>query len=149
MLVYGETDLMKLAAVIVICVIGLGTAFAQLPQPAHTTGDAGDFEPSQMLDGPEAAATPTPAEAPQDRLARWQAALADARKRADAAEGLFKDGILAQVEVEGRYMQVVKAEKAVADATVAVDAAKVDAVKKSIDAHKATQSDLDAANGFL
>jgi len=102
-----------------------------------------------MLDGPNAIASPTPVESPEERLQRCKAALAAAQKRAGVAEGLYKDGILARVEVEGRYMQVVKAGKEVADANVAVAAAHADAAKTSFDAHECPQADLDAANAGL
>jgi hypothetical protein len=102
-----------------------------------------------MLDGPGTAASPTPAVSIQDRLARCQAALALAQQRAGEAEGLFKDGILAQVEVEARYAQVVKAKKELADATVAIAAEHLEAVKKALDAHTATQADVGVANATL
>jgi hypothetical protein len=131
-----------------IAILLSGTACAQYGAPA--AGDAGDFEPTQMLDTPHASVvSPTPALSPDERLAQCQDALAHAQKRAAEAEGLYKDGILARVEVEGRFMQVVKAGKELADATVIVAAARAETAKKAFDAHHGSQADLDAANAIL
>jgi hypothetical protein len=138
---------MKVSVLLLLCACACGTTLAQVGTPAPR--GAGDFEPAQMLDGPHGVALPTPAESPQDRLQRCQAALAMAQKRAGDAEGLFNEGILARVEMEARFMQVVKAQKDVADATVAVATAHADAVKKSFDAHGSRQAELDAANAAL
>ena len=135
--------MMKLALLLTFSVFACGAIVAL------GAGDAGDFEPTQMLDGPHGIALPTPAESPEERVQRCQAALAAAQKRAEEAEGLFNEGILARVEVEARYMQVVKAGKELADATVIVAAARADAARKSFDAHEDTQADLDAANAGL
>jgi hypothetical protein len=140
---------MKRLLLIVIPVLGFHTAFSQNSLPARSPSLFGDFEPAQMLDGPHSSASPAPVESPDDRLKRCQAALAVAQKRAGEAQGLFQEGILARVEMEGRYMQVVKEQKEVAEATVAVAAARADAVKKSFDAHQSTQADLDSARAAL
>jgi hypothetical protein len=118
------------------------------PLPRRAPGDSFDFEPKLMLDGPHAAAaSPTPS--PEDRLRRCQAALLAAEQRAADSEQLFKEGILAKVESEARFLRIIQARKELADAALQVAAAHADAVKRSFDAHESSQSDLQAANAAL
>jgi hypothetical protein len=138
---------MKLSLLLTISALACGATFAQGASPGP--GDGGNFEPTQMLDGPHGIVLPAPAESPEARVQRCRAALAAAQDRAGEAEGLYRAGILARVEVEARFMQVVKAGKELADASVVVAAARANAAKKSFDAHESTQADLDAANAGL
>jgi hypothetical protein len=142
---------MKPRAWIIALLVGAASLRAQDDLPRHAQGEALDFEPKLMLDGPHAAlpdASPTPA-SPEDRVSQLQAALITAEQRAADSEQLFKEGILAKVEAEGRALHVVEVRKELADATVAVAASRTDAVKKAFDAHQASQSDLNAANSTL
>ena len=104
-----------------------------------------------MLDGPHAGAvvSSTSNTAPEDRIAELEKALTLAEEHAVDSEQLLKEGILARVEVEERALRVVKARKDLADATLAAATAHAGEVKDAFDAHKATQSDLDAANAAL
>lgn len=108
-----------------------------------------DFEPGQMLDGPRAAASPSPVASPEERVRACEAALALARKRAAEGDGLVKEGVLAKVEAEARVLRVVQAGKELADATVDAAAASADAERKLFNARQASQGDLDAANAAL
>jgi multidrug resistance efflux pump len=140
---------MKLRASIILSLVGAALLRAQDDLPKHIPGEVFDFEPKLMLDGSRASiAAPSPA-SPDDRLRQCQDALRQAEQRAVACEQLFKEGVLAKVELEARFMRIVQARKELADATLDVAAAHADAVKKSLDAHAASQSDLAAANAAL
>jgi hypothetical protein len=78
-----------------------------------------------------------------------QAELLQAQQRAADSEQLYKEGILAKVEVEERALRVTKATKGLADANLAVAAARADAVQKAFAAHTVSQGDLDAANAGM
>jgi len=140
---------MKISAALLFLIL-LSAAVRAQDAPLPAASDGGDFEPAQKLETPDGAAVPpTPAVSPQDRLLHCQAALAAAQKRAAEGEGLFKDGILSRVEMEGRSRMVVKAAKELADAMVAVESARADAARKSFATRKITQADLDAAIAAL
>jgi len=136
---------MKLSAWIIAALLGTAPLRAQDDLPKHTPGEPLDFEPKLMLDGPHAAASASPA----DNVEQLDAALRRAEERAADSEQLFKEGILARVEVEARMLRVIQARKLLADARLNAAAAQVDAVKKSFDARHASQADLDTANTAL
>jgi multidrug resistance efflux pump len=103
-----------------------------------------------MLDGPRAApvsSSPTPS--PEDRVQQCQAALLEAEGRAADSEQLFKEGILAKVEIEARILRIIQARKELADATLFVAQAHADAARKSFEAHESSQPDLAAATAAL
>jgi hypothetical protein len=123
---------------------------AQDDLPKHAPGDSLDFEPKLMLDGPGVMvpdSTPTPT--PGDRIEELKAELIRAEQRAADAEQLYKEGILAKVEAEGRVLHVTEVTWRLANACVEAATAQADAVKKSFDAHQAAQADVDAANAAL
>jgi hypothetical protein len=136
---------MRPLASVFLFALGIAVASAQDDLPKRGPADTLDFEPKLMLDGPHAAAIPPPTPGPEDRLQQCQAALLQAEQRAVDSEQLFKEGILAKVEIEARYMRITEARKNLADATVAVAAEEAASEKKSFDAHQATQAQLDAA----
>ena len=136
---------MKFCAWILFTFLGLASLRAQDELPKHGPTDALDFEPKLMLDGPHA----SPAASPQDSLEQREDAFRLAEERAADSEQLFKEGILARVEVEARMLRVVEARKELADAQAAAAAAHAAEVKKSFDTHTAMQADLDAANVAL
>ncbi len=142
---------MNLRACIILSLAGTTLLRAQDDAlPAHGPGDSLDFEPKLMLDGPfaqHAATSPTPS--PADRVQQCEAALLRAEQRATDSEQLFKEGILAKVEFEGRILAIVRARKDLAQARLAVAALDADNARKSFDARKAPQADLDAANAAL
>jgi hypothetical protein len=141
---------MKLRSWIILPLVCSRVLAAGDDLPKSAPGDALDFEPKLMLDGPHAAVVPaSPTPAPEDRVRECQAALLQAEERAVDSEQLYKAGILAKVEMEARILRVVQARKALADAALAVAAAHAEAVKKSFDAHECSQADLDAASADL
>jgi hypothetical protein len=103
-----------------------------------------------MLDGSRATLdAPSPAASPEGRVKELQETLIQAEKRSVDSEQLFKEGILAKVEVEGRALRVVQVRKELADARLSDAAARADVVKKSLDSHAASQADFDAAKAAL
>ena len=141
---------MKLRLWIIAPLLGTALLRAQDDLPRHAPGEALDFEPKLMLDGPNAAgAEPSPTVSPEDRVAELETALLRAQARVADSEQLFKEGILAKVEVEERTRRVIQAGLELADGRLTVAAAHFDAVKKSFDARQASQSALDAANAAL
>jgi hypothetical protein len=115
--------------------------------PQRAPGDSLDFEPKLMLDGPHAGQSPTPS--PDDRVRQCTAALLQAQQRAAVSDQLFKEGVLARVEVEARALRVIQARQELAAATLTLAAAHADAAKESFAAHEASQSGLDSANTAL
>jgi hypothetical protein len=142
---------MKAAVCILLAGMAVAQSRAQDDLPKHAPGETFDFEPKLMLDGPHANVVPDapPAMSPADRVKQLEADLLSAEQHAAGCEQLYKDGILAKVEVEGRQMRVVQITKQLADARADAAAAQADAVKKNFDARKASQADLDAAHAAL
>lgn len=140
----------KPRALILFAVLAAAPMRAQDDLPKHGAGEPMDFEPKLMLDGPRAAIVePSPAVSLEDRVTQLEATLLAAERAAAEAGQLFKDGVLAKVEAEGRELRVVEIRKKLADARLAVAAANAGAAKKSFDAHQGSQSDVDAANAAL
>jgi len=125
----------------------VGTALLRAQDlPKRDPGAPLDFEPKLMLDGPHALPAPS---SPEAGVGQLEDALRVAEQHAADSEQLFKEGILARVEVEARMLRVVRARKELADARLAAATAQSDAARKSLEAHQASQADLDAANTAL
>jgi hypothetical protein len=135
--------------VLILLLFGAVSLRAQDDLPKHASGGGADFPPKLLLENPEARGAATPTPSPEARVQQCQAALLDAQKRAVDAEQLYKDGILAKVEMEARFMCVIQAGKELADANVDAAAAHADAALKSFSSHAISQADLDAANAAL
>jgi multidrug resistance efflux pump len=140
---------MNLRPWIILPFMGAALLRAQDDLPHHAPGDALDFEPKLMLDGPHAAPVASPTPSPEDRVQQCEAALLVAEQRAADSEQLFKEDILAKVEMEARILRIVQVRKELADARLDVATAQAEAAKKSFDARAASQSDLDTANAAL
>ena len=115
-----------------VCVTAALSAFAQndlplpdssVPVPESSAEEPGEIDPPLLIqsykpDGPvAAAATPD--------VAKLEADLIRAQRRAAGADRLFKAGIIAKVDAEQRALKVVQLEAAVAQARL--DAAKAKA----------------------
>jgi len=142
---------MNLRSCLLLPLLGAALLRAQdEPLPRRAPDEPLDFEPKLMLDGPHAAIVATsPTPSPGNHVRQCQAALLEAEQRAADAEQLYKEGILAKVEIEARFLRIIQARKELADAALAVAAAHADAVKRSFDAHESSQSDLNAAIAAL
>ena len=138
-------------ACILAVLVGAAPLWAQDALPSRSPGDTFDFEPKLMLDGPGVAvpdSTPVPA-TPEAHVKQLEAALLRAEQRAAGSDQLYKDGILAKVEVEARELRVIQLTNELAGARADAAAARADAVKLAFDARKATQADLDNADAAL
>jgi hypothetical protein len=146
-------SVMKMAACAVLLAFPGVTAAAGAADdlPRRGPADTLDFEPKLMLDGPNAGqvVASTPAPGPEARLEHCKEALRQAEQRAVDSEQLYKEGVLAKVEVEARYMSITRARKELADAELAVAALRADAAAQAFAAHSAAQAQVDAANAEL
>ena len=115
-----------------LCVMTALPAFAQddLPLPGTDPEEPGEIDPplliqSYTFNGTAATVTGPAAAAETPDVAKLEADLIRAQKRAAGADRLFKAGIIAKVDAEQRALKVVQLEAAVAQARV--DAAKAKA----------------------
>jgi hypothetical protein len=140
---------MKLRVWMIAGLAGTRSLLAQQDDlPKRAPGDGLDFEPKLMLDGPHIAVA-APTAPPEDRVEQLKEALLRAEQRAGGSEQLYKEGILAQVEVEARTLRVIEIRKELADASVSLAAAQADAAKKAFDAREATQAEMDVTAARL
>jgi hypothetical protein len=131
---------MKLRALILLPLLGTEVL----------SGQQFDFEPKVLLEGTGAAPLPgSQTLTPEERVEQCRTAVVQAEQRAADSEQLYKEGVLAKVEVETCFLRIVQRRKELADAVVGVAQARVDAVTKALNAHGATQADLDSANADL
>lgn len=141
---------MSLRPWFIVPLLGAALARGQDDLPRHAPGETLDFEPKLMLDGPHAIVSDSPPPAsPDDRVQQLENSLRIAEQRAADSEQLFKEGIIAKVEAEGRALRVVRARKELADARLIVAGAHLDAIKKAFAARQASQADLDDATAAL
>jgi multidrug resistance efflux pump len=99
--------------VVLLATLLLTTAANESEEP-----DAFDIEPpilKQNLSNEPLPATGTP----DAEVARLEKQLERAKRNADGAERLYKIGVLAKVEVEQRFLKVVRSESDLANARVA------------------------------
>ena len=132
------------------CVTAALSAFAQndlplpdssVPVPESSAEEPGEIDPPLLIqsykpDGPvAAAATPD--------VAKLEADLIRAQRRAAGADRLFKAGIIAKVDAEQRALKVVQLEAAVAQARL--DAAKAKAETAGVAATHNVVADAEQA----
>jgi len=134
----------QLARVAALAALFAGAAIRGQDLPQRQPDN--DFDPSLMLEQPPP--TPAPPSA-ADVVKQLQTQLLIAQQRSAASEGLYKEGILARVEVEERALRVLQLQKELADAQAALAAQNAAAAKKSFDAHQISQANLDAAGAAL
>ena len=110
--------------------------------PRRAPGEAMDFEPGLLLNGP------VPADPVAD-VPRLEAALIRAKKSAAEGERLFRAGVIAKVEAEKRALKVVRLAAELAAARM--ESAKIDltAASKDFDAGSISRGALDAAKAAL
>jgi len=126
--------------------MGAAVLLAQDELPRHAPGDSFDFEPKLMLDGPFASPAASPTPSADDRVRRLEAALSKAQQRAADSEQFYKEGVLAKVELEARYLRIIEVRKELADARLEVAAANANGAKTAPGSNRAA---LDSANAAL
>lgn len=133
-----------------LCTVAVLSADAkeEFPLPTHNGEEPGEIEPpllimSRARDGsiPDVAGATTEALAPD--VAKLEADLIRAQKRAVGAERLYKAGIIAKVDAEQRALKVVQLEAAVAQARL--EATKAKAVSTGDAATEAQVADAEEA----
>ena len=137
---------MTLRAWIGPLLMGAAVLLAQDELPRHAPGDSFDFEPKLMLDGPFASPAASPTPSADDRVRRLEAALSKAQQRAADSEQFYKEGVLAKVELEARYLRIIEVRKELADARLEVAAANANGAKTVPGSNRAA---LDSANAAL
>ena len=110
--------------------------------------DAFDIEPpilKQNLSDAPLPATGTP----DAEVARLEKQLERAKRNADDAERLYKIGVLARVEVEQRWLRVVRTESDLANARVAQAKEKVAEKESRVASAETSKDEFDAAKAAL
>lgn len=107
----------------------VANANEELPLPSHEGEEPGEIEPplliqSRARDGSIPDLPGATSEAPTADVAKLEADLIRAQKRAAGADRLYRAGIIAKVDAEQRALKVVQLEAAIAQA-------RLDAVKGS------------------
>ena len=115
-----------------LCTAAIFSADAndEFPLPTHDGEEAGEIEPPLLImsrpgDGSIPDLPGVTKEAPPPDVAKLEADLIRAQKRAAGADRLYKAGIIAKVDAEQRALKVVQLEAAVAQARL--EAAKANA----------------------
>jgi hypothetical protein len=140
-----------------LCVTAALSAFAQndlplpdssTPLPESSVEEPGEIDPplliqSYTFNGTSATAVGPEAAPPTPDVAKLEADLIRAQKRAAGADRLFKAGIIAKVDAEQRALKVVQLEAAVAQARL--DAAKAKAETTGDSATEGAVADAEQA----
>lgn len=120
----------------------------EFPLPSHDGEEPGEIEPpllitSRARDGSIPDLPGITTEAPPPDVAKLEADLIRAQKRAAGADRLFRAGIIAKVDAEQRALKVVQLEAAVAQARL--DAAKAKAESTGDNATEGRVADAEKA----
>ena len=134
-----------------LCVTAALSAFAQdeLPLPESGAEEPGEVDPPLLIQSYTFNGTANPtavgpaAAAATPDVAKLEADLIRAQKRAAGADRLYKAGIIAKVDAEQRQLKVVQLEAAVAQARL--DAAKAKAETTGDTATEVTVADAEEA----
>jgi len=117
------------------------------PQPKSDEPDAFDIEPAilkQNLSEPSSAVG-----TPDADVARLEKKFERAKQNAAGAERLCKIGVLAKVEVEQRFLKVVRCEADLANARVALAKEEVATEEAKVTARESTKAELETAKATL
>jgi len=86
---------------------------------------------------------------PDAEVARLEKQLERAKRNADGAERLYKIGVLARVEVEQRFLRVIRTESDLANARVSLAKEKVAETESRVASGETPKGELDAAKAAL
>jgi multidrug resistance efflux pump len=119
-------------------------AAGQSPQNESEEPDSFDIEPPLLKGNLSDESSPeTPA--PDGEVARLEKQLEGAKRNTARAEGLCKIGVLSKMEVEQRFLKVVRCESDLANARLAEAKEQVAAQESQIGARENTKDELEAA----
>jgi multidrug resistance efflux pump len=116
----------------------------QSPQSESEEPDSFDIEPP-ILKQNLSAESPSAAPAPDDDVARLEKQLERAKRNATSADRLCKIGVLAKMEVEQRFLRVVRYEFDLANARLAEAKEEVTAQESQLATGESTKDELEAA----
>src|SRR5213594_2907656 len=134
--------------VAIVAMAMLARAADPSPQSKPDEPEAFDIEPpilKQNLSDERLPATGTP----DAEVARLEKQLDRAKRNADGAERLYKIGVLAKVEVEQRFLRVIRTESDLANARVTLAKEKVAEDESRVASGETPKGELDAAKAAL
>jgi hypothetical protein len=120
----------------------------QLPQNESEEPDSFEIEPP-LLKQNLSAEPPSAAPAPEGDIAGLEKQLERAKRNAASAERLCKIGVLSKMEVEQRFLKVVRCECVLANARLAHAKEQVVAHESRIAARENAKDELEAAQAAL
>jgi multidrug resistance efflux pump len=122
----------------------IALAADQLPKNQSEEPDSFDIEPP-LLEG-NLSAEPSPeTPAPDGEVARLEKQLESAKKNTARAERLCKIGVLSKMEVEQRFLKVIRCESDLANARLAGAKEQVAAQESQVGAGENAKDELEAA----
>ena len=116
----------------------------QSPENQSEEPDSFDIEPPILKEN-LSAESPSAAPAPDDDVARLEKQLERAKRNATSAERLCKIGVLSKMEVEQRFLRVVRCESDLANARLADAKEEVTAQESQVATGESTKDELEAA----
>ena len=116
----------------------------QSPENQSDEPDSFDIEPPILKEN-LSAESPSAAPAPDDDVARLEKQLERAKRNATSAERLCKIGVLSKMEVEQRFLRVVRCESDLANARLAEAKEEVTAQESQVASGESTKDELEAA----
>ena len=120
----------------------------QSPENQSEEPDSFDIEPPILKEN-LSAESPSAAPAPDDDVARLEKQLERAKRNATSAERLCKIGVLSKMEVEQRFLRVVRCESDLANARLAQAKEEVTAQESQVATGESTKDELEAAKSAL
>ena len=116
----------------------------QSPENQSEEPDSFDIEPPILKEN-LSAESPSAAPAPDDDVARLEKQLERAKRNATSAERLCKIGVLSKMEVEQRFLRIVRCESDLANARLADAKEEVTAQESQVATGESTKDELEAA----
>jgi multidrug resistance efflux pump len=116
----------------------------QLPQNESEEPDSFEIEPP-LLKQNLSAEPPSAAPAPEGDIAGLEKQLERAKRNAASAERLCKIGVLSKMEVEQRFLRVIRCESDLANARLADAKEEVTAHESQVASGESTKDELEAA----
>jgi multidrug resistance efflux pump len=116
----------------------------QSPENQSEEPDSFDIEPPILKEN-LSAESPSAAAAPDDDIARLEKQFERAKRNAASSERLCKIGVLSKMEVEQRFLKVVRCESDLANARLAQAKEEVTAQESQVATGESTRDELEAA----
>ena len=116
----------------------------QSPENQSEEPDSFDIEPPILKEN-LSVESPSAAPAPDDDVARLEKQLERAKRNATSAERLCKIGVLSKMEVEQRFLRIVRCESDLANARLADAKEEVTAQESQVATGESTKDELEAA----